>query len=68
MQEEKSMMVYNMDFLIAALVFLSLILFHFMSQKRLENATSSIFRIFIVIGILDVLLDIFCTVLISWER
>ena len=53
-----------MDFLIAGLVFLLLILVHFTSRDRIENMNSKVFQIFITIGIADIILDIVSTVLI----
>ena len=56
---------YNLDFLIAALVLLTLLLFHSHGRKRLLDINSLIFRGFILVGIVDVLFDIICTVLIQ---
>lgn len=61
-------MIYNIDFLIAALVFLLLIFYHFLSQRRVHNASNRVFTFFIVIGISDIVFDLLCTVLISLER
>lgn len=58
-------MMYNMDFLIAGLVFLVLILYHFMSRDRIENMNSREFQIFIVVGILDIVLDIVSSMMIA---
>lgn len=58
---------YNMSFLISALVFLVLLFYHFVCEKRLEDVNSQIFRLFILVGIADVLFDIICTVLIMKE-
>ncbi|MDY3919878.1 MAG: GGDEF domain-containing phosphodiesterase [Candidatus Limivivens sp.] len=55
---------YNMDFLISALVFLTLILYHFMIQRKLNNSNSRIFRLFILLGISDIIFDIITTILI----
>lgn len=60
--------IYNMDFLISALVFLSLLLFHFYNQKKLDNIRSRIFQTFIFVGIFDIIFDILCTLLISAEN
>ena len=49
------MMMYNADFLIAAVVILLLVLRNFLDQKRAEDLNSRIFLFFAVIGILDVI-------------
>lgn len=61
-------MIYNIDFLVAALVFLLLIFYHFLSQRRVYNANNRVFTFFIVIGISDIVFDILCTALISAGR
>lgn len=61
-------MIYNIDFLISALVFLLLIFYHFLSQRRVHNTSNRVFTFFIVIGISDIVFDIICTALISLER
>lgn len=58
-------MVYNMDFLISSLIFLLLILYHFMSQRRIDDFNNRSFLVFLLIGIVDVFFDMFCTILIS---
>lgn len=62
------MMEYNISFLIAALIFLLLQLYHFMLQRRLEDINSRVFQFFILVGIGDISLDIICTLLISAKR
>lgn len=57
-------MEYNMSFLIAALVFLLFILYHFTNQKKIENGKNRLFRFFLYIGILDIIFDIISTMLI----
>lgn len=57
-------MIYNMDFLIAAFVFLILILYHFLRRKKLDNANSRIFLFFILTGLADIVLDIISSILI----
>lgn len=47
------MMMYNADFLIAAVVILLLVLRNFLDQKRAEDLNSRVFLSFAVIGILD---------------
>ena len=46
-------MMYNADFLIAAVVILLLVLRNFLDQKRAEDLNSRVFLFFAVIGILD---------------
>lgn len=59
------MMQYNVDFLVAGLVFLSLVLYHFAVQNRLADTSSRIFMGFIVIGLLDIVFDLISSVLIA---
>ena len=47
-------MIYNIDFLVAALVFLLLLFYHFLSQRKVYNA--------------NIIFDIICTALISMNR
>ena len=61
-------MEYNISFLIAALIFLLLQLYHFMLQRRLEDVNSRVFQFFLLVGIEDISLDIICTLLIQAER
>lgn len=60
-------MTYNMDFLIAALLFLLMILGHSMQQRRMDIYNNQTFFAFLLIGIADILFDILCTVMISKE-
>ena len=57
---------YNMDFLISALVFLLLILYHFLEQRKPGQANSRAFLFFMAVGIADILFDLISTILISW--
>ena len=43
-------MIYNMDFLISAMVILLLILWHFLGQKRAEDMNNRVFLFFAVLG------------------
>ena len=61
-------MTYNMDFLIAGLVFLLLILVQFLGRDRVENTNSKIFQMFIMLGIGDITFDIISSVLIMEEK
>ena len=47
-------MTYNIDFLIAAMVILLLVLWYFLGQKRAEDLNNQVFLLFAVICILDV--------------
>lgn len=55
---------YNLDFLIAALVLLTLLYFHSHARNRLLDTNSLIFRAFILVGIADVAFDLICSLLI----
>ena len=58
-------MIYNIDFLIASLVFLVIILYHFMQQQGLYMQDNRTFLWLVVLGILNICFDILCTVLIT---
>ena len=47
-------MTYNIDFLIAAMVILLLVLWYFLGQKRAEDLNNQVFLFFAIIGILIV--------------
>ena len=50
---------YNMDFLVAALIFLIVLWHHFMKQRQFAgNKTEKTFQIFMMLGIGDIVLDI----------
>ena len=51
-------MMYNADFLIAAVVILLLVLRNVLDQKRAEDLNSRVFLFFAVIGILDVIAEL----------
>ena len=61
-------MVYNVNYLISAMIFLLLILYHFLGQRKLDERNSKTFLFFLIIGMLDVILDFICTILISMEK
>ena len=61
-------MTYNMDFLLSALIFLLLILYHFSTQQRLGPANNRTFLFFMLLGIADILFDLICTLLIAAEN
>ena len=51
---------YNMDFLVAALIFLIVLWHHFMKQRQYAgNKTEKTFQIFMMLGIGDILLDMY---------
>ena len=51
-------MTYNIDFLIAAMVILLLVLWYFLGQKRAEDLNNQVFLLFAIIGILDVVAEL----------
>ena len=61
------MMMYNADFLIAAVVILLLVLRNFLDQKRAEDLNSRVFLFFAVIGILDVIAELVSNYYITSE-
>ena len=52
-------MIYNIDFLIAAIVILLLILWYFLGQKRAEDLNNQVFLFFAVLGTADVVAEFF---------
>ena len=52
-------MIYNIDFLISAMVILLLILWHFLGQKRAEDLNNRVFLFFAVLGTADVVAEFF---------
>ena len=61
-------MIYNMDFLIAAMVILLLILWYFWGQKRAENLNNQVFFFWTVLGIMDVTAELISTYYITSGR
>lgn len=61
-------MTYNMDFLIAAMVILLLILWYFWDQKRAENLNNQVFFFWTVLGIMDVTAELISTYYITSGR
>ena len=45
---------YNIDFLIAAMIILLLILYHFLRQRRAKDLNNQVFLLFAVLGTMDV--------------
>lgn len=58
-------MTFNIDFLVAGLICLTIVLYHFAIQNRLVDTSSRIFMGFIVIGLMDITFDIISSLLIS---
>ena len=61
-------MAYNVDFLLSALVFLLIILSHFMEQRVLSTKNTRAFFIFLLLGIANIVFDLLCTFLITLAR
>lgn len=61
-------MIYNVDFLIAALIFMFIILYHFMQQQGLYMQDNQTFLWLVVLGILNIVFDLICTVLITLAK
>lgn len=56
---------YNLDFLIAGLIILILVLYHFAIQNCLVDTNSKIFKGFMIVGLLDITFDIISSALIN---
>ena len=61
-------MAYNVDFLLSALIFLLIILRHFMEQRALNTRSTKSFFIFLLLGIANIGFDLVCTLLITLAR
>ena len=61
-------MTYNIDFLIAAMVILLLVLWYFLGQKRAEDLNNQVFLFFDIIGILDVVAELASNYYISFPN
>lgn len=59
-------MTYNIDFLIAAMVILLLVLWYFLGQKRAEDLNNQVFLFFAIIGILNVVAELASNYYISF--
>ena len=55
---------YNIDFLIAGLVFLIFLLIHFQRYKRLNNISGRMFWFLIITGIFDIIFDLLSSILL----
>ena len=58
-------MTYNIDFLIAAMVILLLVLWYFLGQKRAEDLNNQVFLFFAIIGILVIIIFLFQIVIVK---
>lgn len=61
-------MVYNVNYLVSAMIFLLLILYHFLGQRKLDERNSKTFLFFLIVGLMDVTLDFVCTILITMAK
>lgn len=61
-------MAYNLNFLIAALLLLLIIWFHFINSRRMHDYNGRTFFLFLMLGLFDILFDFLTTVLISDNR
>lgn len=61
-------MSYNVDFLIAGLAILLLILWHFLGQKRAEDLNNQVFLFFAIVGSLDVVTELISSYYIISEK
>lgn len=52
---------YNIDFLVAALIIISLVILHFVSHKRPEDINSKTFCIFAFFGLADIIFELIST-------
>lgn len=62
-------MSYNLDFLLAALIFLLVLWYHFIKQRQfVDNKNEKIFQLFMIVGIGDIVLDLVSTMMIAANR
>ena len=61
-------MVYNIDFLVAAFLFLVVILYYFVKDRALDLENNRLFLWLVVVGMGDIVLNIVSTVLITIQR
>ena len=61
-------MVYNTDFLVAALIFLLIILYHFVKNRALDLENNRMFLWLVVTGIAAIVFDVICANLVSWRK
>lgn len=61
-------MTYNVDFLISALVFLVMILFHYLEQRKMTHQQSRLFLRFMILALLDTAFDLITTLLIDAQN
>ena len=54
---------YNIDFEVCSLLFLFMLLLYFLSKKHIESFQSKQFRLYMIVGIIDIMLNILsCTI------
>lgn len=58
------MVVYNMNFLIAALGILVIVLWQIFNQRRMEDANNRVFRLIVFLGLGDIITEIISSILI----
>ncbi len=56
---------YNIDFLIAALIIISLVILHFVGHKRMEDVNSQTFGVFVFFGLADIVFELISTYYIN---
>ena len=61
-------MSYNVDFLIAGLAILLLILWHFLGKKRAEDLNNQVFLFFAIVGSLDLVTELISSYYIISEK
>ncbi|MGN1349922.1 MAG: EAL domain-containing protein [Anaerovoracaceae bacterium] len=58
-------LIYNYDFVLAAMVFLGIIIFHFISDRKMNVHKNRVFLVYMILGISDMALDVISSVFIS---
>ena len=58
-------MTYNVDFLVASLIFMAVLWFHFRNMPAITSLNRSVFTIFLWVGIWDIILDIITSYIID---
>ena len=59
-------MIYNVDFLIASLAFMLIILYHFMQQQALYMQDNHSFLWLVFLGISNICMNLLCVALVTW--
>lgn len=60
------MLIYNTDYLVAAMVFLLIVLYHFVKNRALDLEDNRLFFHLVMLGISNIVFDGICAVLISF--